>query len=88
MWLLGYKVVKLSSIFCDNKSMVVTICGTNMMIQKKSIALAFHITREVIATGAVELQHITSDENWADFLIKAVDNCKFILCKGQELVRR
>ena len=77
---LGYKVVKPSHIFCDNKSVIVATCRTNMIIKKRSTALAFHITREAIAAGAVELQHVVVYYNWADFLTKAVNNCKFMPC--------
>ena len=69
-----------SCIFCDNKGVVLAVCSMNLVIKKRSIALAFHGTREAIASGAIELQHITSDKNWFDFLTKAVDNVKFIAC--------
>jgi len=77
---MDYKVTKPSRVFCDNRSIVVAACGTNMMIKKRSTALAFHMTREAIAAGAVELQHIAGEYNWSDFLTKAVDNCKFMSC--------
>ena len=51
-----------------------------MTIKKYSIALDFHRTCEAIAVAAIELQHISEDLNWADFLTKAVDNTKFIAC--------
>ena len=43
--------------------MVFVACKTNMMIKKRSIVLAFHIMREAITAGAVELEHITSENN-------------------------
>ena len=52
---LGYKVDKPSRIFCDNKGVVVTACSINMMIKKRSIALAFHCVKEAIASGTVEI---------------------------------
>ena len=55
VWSLEYKVTKSSRIFSDNKSVMIAACGTNIMIKKRSTALAFHQTREAIATGAIEL---------------------------------
>ena len=60
--------------------MVVAACGMNMMIKKRSTVLAFHQTREAITADAVELQHISSDYNWSDFLTKLVNNSKFMAC--------
>ena len=77
---LCYRVEQLSRIFCDNKGAVLAACGMNMVIKKRSTALAFHGTREAIASRAIELQHIAGDKNWSDFLAKAVDNIKFMAC--------
>jgi len=76
----GYKVDNASRVFCDNKGVVLAACGMNMVIKKHSTALAFHKTREAIASGAIELQHVEGKFNWADFLTKAVDNIKFMAC--------
>ena len=76
----GCTVEEASRIFCDNKGVVLAGCGMNMLIKKRSAALAFHKTRESIAAGAIELQHIGGDKNWSDFLTKAVDNVKFMSC--------
>ena len=52
----------------------------NMLLKKRSMALSFHRTREAIASGAIELQHISGEQNWADFLTKPLDNIKFMAC--------
>ena len=77
---LSYRVTKPSCIFCNNKGVVLAACGMNMLIKKRSTALAFHRTRETIACGAIEIQHIDGASNWSDFLTKAVDNVKFMAC--------
>ena len=77
---LGYKVEGLSHILYDNKGMVIVAYNLNMTIKKRSTALAFHRIHEAIAAGAIELQHISRDINWANFLIKSVNNTKFIAC--------
>ena len=51
-----------------------------MIIKKRSTALAFHGTREAIAAGEVEIQHIPGHKNCSDFLAKTVNNVKFIAC--------
>ena len=77
---LGYEVEGPSRTFCNSKGVVTAACGVNMIIKKHSTALAFHRTCEAIATGTVELQHISGDSNWSDFLTKAAENFKFIYC--------
>ena len=65
-------------LFCDDKVLVLAVCCINMVIKKRSTALAFHGTREAIASGAIELQHIAGNKNWFDFLTKVVDNVKLM----------
>lgn len=60
---MGYIVNRPSRIFYDNKGVVLAACGAYMLIKKRSTALAFHRTKEAIASGAVELQHISGDKN-------------------------
>ena len=54
------------------------MCGMNIVIKKRSTVLVFHRTREVNASGEIELQHITNNKNWSNFLTKAADNVKFM----------
>ena len=77
---IGYKANGPSRVFCDNKGIVLAACGVNILIKKRSTALAFHRTREAIASSVVKLQHISGDKNWSDFLTKAVNNQKFMDC--------
>ena len=39
---LDYKVTNPSWIFYDNKSVVVAACSTNIIVKKRSTAMAFH----------------------------------------------
>ena len=73
-------MVKWSRILYDNKSVVISACRKNIIIKKRSTELAFHMMREAIAAGAVKLQHVAGNDNWADFLTKVVNNCKFMSC--------
>ena len=53
--LLGYRVDKLSQIFCDNKGAVTATHRINIMIKKYSTILAFHQTREAVTLEAMEI---------------------------------
>ena len=50
----------------------------NALIKKCSIALAFYRAFEAITAGTIELQHISREFNWSNFLTKVVENSNFI----------
>ena len=52
---LGYKLNKLLRILFDNKEVVLLTWGINIVIKKRSIALAFHGTRKEIVAGTIKL---------------------------------
>ena len=75
-----YKVDEMSRILCNNKRVILLVSSINIFIKKRSTALAFHMTIGAIIAGIAEIQHILDDRNWSDFLMKVVDNVKFMAC--------
>ena len=71
---MGVKVTKPTVIYCDNMGVVINCSDPSSGLNKKTIALAYHFTREHIANNVVEIRKIHSDDNYADPLTKAVNS--------------
>jgi hypothetical protein len=56
--------------FGDNGSVITNATVPHSPLKKRHHALAYHYTREIIASGAVDFQHMPGDVNPADILTK------------------
>ena len=67
---LGVPVDGPSRLFGDNGSVVANASVPHSVLKKRHHALSYHFTREAIASGAMDFQHIPSGSNAADILSK------------------
>ncbi len=67
---LGARVHGPTRLFGDNDSVVTSSTLPESPLRKRHHALAYHFTRESIASGAVDYHHIPSEINPADILSK------------------
>ena len=67
---LGVPIEKSAYLFGDNESVVKSSTVPHSQLSKRHHALAFHYTREAIASGMVIFSHIPSGINVADILSK------------------
>ena len=67
---LGVPISESSYLFGDNESVVKSGTIPHSMLSKRHHALAYHYTREAVASGMVEFHHIGGDINPADVLSK------------------
>ena len=71
---MGVIVSKPTKIYVDNKSVFINASNPASSLNKKSIALAYHFVREHQAAKIVDIQHIRSEDNYADCLTKALNS--------------
>ena len=69
---MGVRVSESTKIYVDNMGVVINSSDPSSSLNKKTIALAYHFTREHIANDVVEVRKIGSDDNYADPLTKTV----------------
>ncbi|MCA1806788.1 MAG: hypothetical protein LC687_02830, partial [Actinobacteria bacterium] len=67
---LGVEIHGPSHLFGDNGSVVTSSSIPDSPLRKRHQALAYHYTREAIASGAVDFRHLPGDLNPADILSK------------------
>ena len=67
---LGVEVHGSTRLFGDNGSVVTSSSVPDSPLRKRHQALAYHYTREAIASGAVDFRHIPGELNPADILSK------------------
>ena len=67
---LGVEVHGATHLFGDNGSVVTSSSVPESPLRKRHQALAYHFTREAIASGAVDFRHLPGDLNPADILSK------------------
>jgi hypothetical protein len=67
---LGVEVYGATRLFGDNESVVTSLSIPDSPLQKRHQALAYHYTREAIASKAVDFCHLPGDLNPADILSK------------------
>ena len=56
----------------DNKSMIDNCTLPSSTLKKKHNAIAYHRIREAVAAGVIVLGHVSSKDNIADILTKAL----------------
>ena len=67
---LGVEIHGATHLFGDNGSVVTSSSVPESPLRKRHQALAYHFTREAIASGAVDFRHLPGDLNPADILSK------------------
>ena len=67
---LGVPIQGESRLFGDNGSVVTNASAPHSQLKKRHHALSYHLTREAIASNAVDFQYIWSEINGADILSK------------------
>ena len=67
---LGVEVHGPTRVFGDNGSVITSGSIPHSPLKKRHHALAYHYTREAVASGMIELHHIPSEKNPADILSK------------------
>ena len=68
----GVEVKGPTLIFCDNESVVHNLTKPESTLKKKHNSIAFHKTRESVASGVVEVHKIASKDNPSDLLTKVL----------------
>jgi hypothetical protein len=71
---MGVMVSKPTKIFVDNKSVFLNSTNPASSLNKKAIALAYHFVRQYQAAKVVDIQHVRSEDNYADCLTKALNS--------------
>lgn len=77
------QVLDTKVIYCDNKSGI--WLAENLMFHDKSkhIEIRYHYIRDMVQRGVVRLHHISTDEQIADILTKALPKGKFLVFREQ-----
>ena len=71
------KVTQPAKIYCGNMGVVINSSNPVSTLNKKTIALAYHFTREHIANNVVKIRKVDTEDNYADPLTKALNSVKF-----------
>ena len=71
---MGIKVNKPVTLYVDNMGVVLNSTNPASTLNKKTIALAYHFTREHVANNVVEIRKIASHDNYADPFTKALNS--------------
>ena len=74
---MGVSVTKPTKIFVDNKSVFLNTANPASSLNKKAVALAYHFVREHQAGKVIEINHIKSEDNYADCLTKPLNSTLF-----------
>ena len=61
---------------CDNMSTIMLAKNLKHSELTKHIAMKLQFTRELLHDGNIEIVHIRTDEQWADFLTKSTQKTK------------
>ena len=69
--MLGVKVEEPCRIFCDNASVVTHVTEPSATLNKKNLSICYHLVREAVAAGIVEIYHIDGPDNPANPLTKS-----------------
>ena len=66
-----------ATLYVDNKSALALMKNPMFHGRSKHIDTRFHFIRERIKKGDIILKHVSSQEQWADFLTKSMSKIKF-----------
>ena len=78
----GVPVMKPAYLFCDNQSVVYSASTPESSLKKKHNSVAYHRVREAAARGLVAVYKISSEENLADLLTKALSGRRTAFLAG------
>ena len=67
---LGAPINIISYVFGDNESMVNSSTIPHARLNKRHNILSYHFVRSMVACGYINMQHVKSEYNFADFLSK------------------
>ena len=70
-------------IYGDNQSCIKLSENPVFHDRSKHIEIRYHFIRDYIQRGAVELQYISTEEQVADILTKALNTCKFVFFRDK-----
>ena len=71
---MGAEVSRKTRIFVDNKSVLLNVTNPASTLNKKALALAHHFVREHQHGEVINAQQISSEDNHADCLTKALNS--------------
>ncbi|KAH7445117.1 hypothetical protein KP509_02G107600 [Ceratopteris richardii] len=63
-------------LYCDNMSAITLAQNLKHSEKTKHIAMKLQFIRELVHDGTLQLEHIGTDQQWADFLTKSVHKVK------------
>ena len=69
-------------VFCDRNSVVTHVSEPSSTLKKKNLSIRFHMTREAVAAGIIELHHIDGDQNPTNPLTKSETQWNFKLIEN------
>lgn len=79
-------------VFCDNESVVHNLTKPESTLKKKHNSIAFHKTREAVASNTIEVHKIASKDNPSDLLTKVLSgiqtsyhSCNILLCNASNM---
>eukprot|EP00249_Psilotum_nudum_P036016 c6174_g1_i1 orf=1483-3276(+) len=61
---------------CDNMSTIMLARNLKHSKKTKHIAMKLQFIRELIQEGSIDLSHVRTDQQWADFLTKSIPKAK------------
>lgn len=65
------------TLWCDNQSVAALACNPKFQSRAKHIELDVHFIREKVAANSLQVQYISSFEQPADLLMKALSHRSF-----------
>jgi hypothetical protein len=70
-------------IYCDNQSCIKLSKNPVFHDRPKHIEIRYHFIHDYVQRGVVELQYISTDEQVADILSKALNRGKFVIFRDK-----
>jgi hypothetical protein len=74
--MMGVPVDGPSFIYGDNKSAITNSSRPESVLKKKCNSICYHACRESVAMDESRFAHISTHDNWADFLTKVTSGPK------------
>jgi len=74
---MGVNIEKPTTIHVDNKSVVINSANPASSLNKKALALSYHFVRQYQAGSVISVQHIRSEDNYADCMTKPLNTTLF-----------
>ena len=67
----------------DNMSVILNSSLNSITLKNKHNVIGYHLVREVVAAGLIELEHVILENNYANILTKALSITKqYDMCKA------